>query len=425
MSSDRRQEQELPGLLDDLYLGPRPAYLDHVLQQTARIRQRPAWTFLERWLPMVDIARQPVLAPRLPMRAIGMALILIAVLVAALAAALVATQPRLPLPFGIARNGLVAYAADGDIHAVDPTTGASTAIVRGPETDVGPRFSRDGTRLVFERKASGSRGPGLLFVVGANGKGLTQVTPAPAIRQAYQFSPDGSEIMFTSVVDGTSSISIAKSDGSGNVRTLDLGMPAVDPSYRPPDGAEILFANGDLSLHAVDVRTGVVRMIVGSSEGRSRGLAKWSPDGSQVSYSDWGDSSSWTVRVRVVAADGTGDRLLPTHPDAVWESALAWSNDGTRLVALRGYTGAGGVGRVVVVPVDGSAIGVELDEAAIAHAEDCPSWEWAPDDSAILTAPAGALGENRTPVIFDPDAGTPRAAFWTTASCPTWQRLAP
>ena len=45
MSSDRRFEQELPGLLDDLYMGLMPAYRDHVLQQTARTRQRPAWSF--------------------------------------------------------------------------------------------------------------------------------------------------------------------------------------------------------------------------------------------------------------------------------------------------------------------------------------------------------------------------------------------
>ena len=101
MSSDRRFEQELPGLLDDLYMGPMPAYRDHVLQQTARTRQRPAWSFLERWLPMVDIARQPVLVPRLPWRTIGLGLVLLALLVAIVAAALVVGgRPKLPPPFG-------------------------------------------------------------------------------------------------------------------------------------------------------------------------------------------------------------------------------------------------------------------------------------------------------------------------------------
>ena len=65
MTSERRFEQELPALLDDLFMGPMPTYRDRLLRQTARTRQRPAWSFLERWLPMVDVARQPVLAPRL------------------------------------------------------------------------------------------------------------------------------------------------------------------------------------------------------------------------------------------------------------------------------------------------------------------------------------------------------------------------
>ena len=58
----------------DLAMGPYPDYIDDVLATTAQRRQRPAWTFPERWLPMVDVARQPVLAPRLPWRAISLAL---------------------------------------------------------------------------------------------------------------------------------------------------------------------------------------------------------------------------------------------------------------------------------------------------------------------------------------------------------------
>jgi hypothetical protein len=42
MTSDRRFEEGVPRLLDDLYVGPMPAYRDQLLQQTARIRQRPA-----------------------------------------------------------------------------------------------------------------------------------------------------------------------------------------------------------------------------------------------------------------------------------------------------------------------------------------------------------------------------------------------
>ena len=35
-----------------------PAYLDEILSRTTRTRQRPAWSSLERWLP-VDLTAQP------------------------------------------------------------------------------------------------------------------------------------------------------------------------------------------------------------------------------------------------------------------------------------------------------------------------------------------------------------------------------
>jgi len=193
-----RFERRLPGLLTELAEPRTPDYFDDLLQQTARTRQRPAWSFLERWLPMVDIARQPVLAPRLPWRPIGLGLVLLALLAAIVAALVVGGRPNLPLPFGPARNGLVAYVSGGDIYTVDPATGDSTAIVRGLQTDSDPRWSRDGTRLAFERKTNGGSGPGLLYVARADGSDLVQLTPEPLSGiDDYSFSPDGKEILIS------------------------------------------------------------------------------------------------------------------------------------------------------------------------------------------------------------------------------------
>ena len=53
-----------------------------------RTRQRPSWTFAGRWLPMADIASRPAFAPRVPLRSIGVALLIIALVVAAAALAI-------------------------------------------------------------------------------------------------------------------------------------------------------------------------------------------------------------------------------------------------------------------------------------------------------------------------------------------------
>ena len=177
---------------------------------------------------MVDVVRQPVLAPRLPWRAIGLGLILVMLLAALVATLLVGSPPRLPAPFGPAANGLVAYSSAGDIYTANPATGSSTAIVRGPETDVNPRWSRDGTRLAFEREPNGVAGRGLVFVVRADGSGLVQVTPdpVPAI-DTYAFSPDGKQILVSGVMNGEPAILIAATDGSV-IRRLDVGGPATN-----------------------------------------------------------------------------------------------------------------------------------------------------------------------------------------------------
>lgn len=425
MSTDRRFEQALPSLLEELYLGPVPAYRDHALQQTARTRQRPAWSFLGRWLPTVESARRPI-----PWRSIGLVVLLAAITLALLAAVIAGSQRRIPAPFGLARAGLVAYAANGDIYTVDPATGRSNAVVTGPQTDGDPQWSRDGLTLAFLRAVDGKAGRSQLYVAGADGTELRLVTPEPImITGLHGFSPSGTEILLTATnLQGQQAL-VAHVDGTG-LRTLDLGTTYVTardagPSWRPPDGDEILFADAELSLHAVDLDTAVVRTIVGPSVSRYRGTARWSPDGSRLAYIEWMDAAEMTAQVHIVEADGTGDRLLPMPPGASWQAFRSWSNDGTRVLAIRGYTGSYEGAVAAVLPVDGSGTGVEIDYSSIIPPACCPQWEWAPDDTSILGIAPDANGSPLTQVLLDPVAGTVTTAQWVTSSLPAWQRLAP
>lgn len=384
---------------------------------------------------MVDIVRQPVLASRLPWRAIGLGLVLVALLAALVAALVVGGRSNPPAPFGPARAGLVAYASGGDIYTADPLTGHSTAIVTGPETDINPRWSRDGTRLAFERKTVGDAGPGLLFVARRDGSDLIRVTPQPlpAIEN-YSFSPTGNEILISASPNGSPRILIAAADGS-QIRQLDLPRAATNAAWRPPDGSEILFMddpgdplNGEGSIYAVSAEGGNVRTIVAAGANRAagvhRGHPRWSPDGSLVSYGEWVDSNDITVQAHIIAADGTGDRMLSIPADAVWQDPESWSNDGTRLLAIRGYTGGSEKSRPVAIPVDGSGFGVAIEYPGAIEGNSDSVWEWAPDDSSILGTPTGAMGA-LDQVLLDPVGGTSRTLSWASVSQPSWQRLAP
>ena len=71
-------------------------------------------------------------------------------------------------------------------------------------------------------------------------------------------------------------------------------MRAYEPSFRPPDGAEILFVGNPgerwraHGLYAVDVASGVVRTIIAPSPFFDLAGAVWSPDGSRIAYWRWG-----------------------------------------------------------------------------------------------------------------------------------------
>ena len=82
-ASDRldRFEREIPELMDSLAPTRRPDYFDDMLLATARTRQRPAWSALERWLPMGEIARS-VPRPVLPWRPIVLFVVLTLIVLA-------------------------------------------------------------------------------------------------------------------------------------------------------------------------------------------------------------------------------------------------------------------------------------------------------------------------------------------------------
>lgn len=435
MTTQRRAREVLPQVLDELARGPYPDYIDDVLTGTARTRQRPAWTFPERWLPMVDLARAPAFVPRVQWRAVSLALVLVALLIAALVAVFIGTQRPVPAPFGPARNGVIAYETGGDIYTADPVTGEATAIVTGPDNDVGPRFSLDGTRIVFERRVGGARS--VLYVAEPDGSNVRLITPEPVALapaylgrtwEQYKFSPDGRSVLVSVLGDGGVTIGLARTDGSG-IQVLDLGMSATEPTFRPPDGAEILFVGSGTAgagLYAVEPVSGRVREIMTVRSGMGLAGPSWSPDGSSIAYWAWDTRlMGLSAKSRIVNADGTGDRELPSPQGSIWNAHATWSNDGRQLFVAHGFTDAFDDVRGWVAPADGSSAGVEVAPGTSVETECCAAWIWSPDDALILGRSVTLSGTPEPQIVIDVAARTASLARWTSASNPTWQRLAP
>jgi Tol biopolymer transport system component len=420
MTTEQRLERDLSFHLGDIAMGPYPEYIDDVLSITAHRRQRPRWTFPERWLP-VDIATTPVPTTGMPRRRLGVLALLGVLLAALLGAALFASvgtrQQAVPAPlFGPAANGALISASDGDILTTDPVTGKTTPLVSGPERDSAPVWSRDGTRIAFTRDA------GLLFVARADGSGLVQITPEfMSGLTEVSFSPDGRSVVALAPKGGEADIIVASSDGTQPVRAFSAGATLGDgpPQYHP-DGTEILFIGRNpgaevRSVLALDPASSNVRILVAPAPDFDIWGAAWSPDGTKIAYGTHNATAGGlTTRTHVVNADGTGDVAVDTHPDSFADGPVAWSNDGTRLIITRFYGGED-VTRSVVVPVDRSGTGVEIACAPGVVNDACATdWSWSPDDT-VLRGPH---------LLADPLTGDIRTPPWTATDVHDWQRLA-
>jgi Tol biopolymer transport system component len=424
MTTERRLERDLPSHLVDIAMGPYPEYIDDVLSITAQRRQRPGWTFPERWIPM-DTTTTPVPAARMPWRQLGV-LALLLILVAGAAVVYVGSQQqtRPAPPFGLAANGNVLYAEDGDIVVADPVTGEANALVTGPDRDSGPVWSVDGTKIAFER------GVGNLFVVREDGQGLTQVTPTP-IRglDSWSFSPDGRSITSFAYGEYGLSIMVVPSDGSAAPKLFPVPVTTDDgpPQYRP-DGSEIMFIGQEpgaasRAVFALDPVAGTTRTIVTAPSERDISGATWSPDGSKISY-NMHDTTAEGLSNRIYVASSDGSGVVAVNTDlgstADWGWEGLWSNDGTRMVIGRAYQNPERF-TTAIVPVDRSNAGIEIECPPGAPANDCTaSWTWSPDDAMLIGS-----RENGAQFLADPQTGKIRPAPWTVTGYPQMQRRAP
>jgi dipeptidyl aminopeptidase/acylaminoacyl peptidase len=404
MSTARQLESRLPEVLEEISAPRTPAYFDDILGQVGRTRQRPGWSFPERWLPMTAISERVAPAPRIPMRVVvALALLLLAL---ALSIPLIAgSQRRVPPPYGPAGNGAVVIADGGDILLIDPISGNRTVAIGGPAMDSSPVFSRDGTRLAFYREEGGRRG---LFVADARGRSPRELDTAGLVNPEWiEWSPDGAGILVNVDDKGKRGAAIVATDGSG-ARLVEVAMPVEDGVWLPPDGDEILFRTpGRVGFGLLIVRadgTGMRELLpaTGANEWDALYFAP-SPDGSQVAY-QWRDVDG-VQKIYVVSVAGGTSRALTTV-----ESVLPrWSPDGSKIMF-------GSDDGVYVVPADGSTSQVRL----VAEAGLALQTLWTPDGTRVLF-----IKQSGRPLLLDPAGGSAIEVQWGAIELPDWQRTVP
>jgi len=397
-------DRELTALFLDRARPQTPDYTNDIIRRTAGARQRPRWTFLERWLPMSVTLDRVAVAP-LPWRAIGL-LVVVALIVAAVVGISVSSKRPLPAPFGRAANGLVAYGWGGDIHMVDPTTGVRSLVVGGPTAERYPRFSLDGTRLAFLRDTGVGDS---LVIADLDGSHEVVANLSPLVNidvDGIAWSPDGRSIAVVLSLDGEPAIDVIDTS-NGEATELAVDYQVMEAYWRPPDGRQLMFFGGpesDPGLFVVTVDGGSVeRLPASAGDGGLRPLG-WTPDGSRFV---WTDEVSGT---HVTDAVTGADLILPVGFGRL-------SNDGNRIAGVRQADGSlcvasGGGGPCVRIG------GEEIPPPDGTYHE---GLRWSPDDQWLILQEAS----EGDVLIVDPNGASQRQPSWIADGAESWQRLAP
>jgi Tol biopolymer transport system component/pimeloyl-ACP methyl ester carboxylesterase len=224
---------------------------------------------------------------------------------------------------------------------------------------------RDGNSEIYVMAAPG---PG--EEVSAGGGEPVRLTDDPAYDAWPVWSPDGTQIAFTSDRRGNPDILIMAADGSEVRHLTRHSARDIWPDWSP-DGTRIAFVSdrdGNFEVYTVGVDGTNLQRLTNTIAHED--FAAWSPDGTQIVFSRvGGDDGTY-----VMNADGSGERQLAEF--VALESD--WSPDGTRIAFGSDHEG---FRAIYVMDADGSNL-QRLSQTSAG--ENCP--DWSPDGERIVFA---------------------------------------
>jgi TolB protein len=208
--------------------------------------------------------------------------------------------------------------------------GAGVArLTNNPWTDNNPRWSPDGSKIVFQRFLNTN---GRVWIMNADGSGQVAVSPlAPTGRDSKpSWSPDGRRIVFATERYGNgTSLALVNVDGTGLARLTEHVGDDSQPTWSP-DGRFIAFATDRWATPTQEYKYDIAVIRADGSDLRQitrntdqEALPHWSPDGGKLVYTCWRRRNNVVFSELCSSnADGTGEvRLTPRIP---WASHPAW-----------------------------------------------------------------------------------------------------
>lgn len=142
---------------------------------------------------------------------------------------------------------------DQDIYRMDANGANVTDLSNHPGSDEGfPRFSPDGSKIVYEQITGGQA---QIYEMNADGSNQVRLTNDAANDALPSFSPDGKKIVFDSDRDGNEQIYIMDANGANQTRITHDNDTDAFPEFSP-FGPQIVFNSdrtGNVDIFTMNV----------------------------------------------------------------------------------------------------------------------------------------------------------------------------
>ena len=200
-----------------------------------------------------------------------------------------------------------------------------------------PAWSPDGSEIVYTSYREGAR-PGLyLLSRGGNSPGrILRGLAGGAQQYRAVFAPSGDRLAVVVATEGASEIFLASRNGGGTKRLTNHRGIDIAPTFSP-DGRRLAF---------VSDRTGSPQVYVMNADGS--GLRRLTYDGSYNTGPDWSPDGRWIAYetrvgggqfdIWLIDPEGTVNTPVVDHPRS--DESASWSPDGRKLAFASNRRGA-------------------------------------------------------------------------------------